>query len=254
MSRPLILLTNDDGYLAKGINSLIPMLKTLGNVVVVAPAEAQSGQSGAITVKEPLRVKLIKEEEGLKIFKCSGTPVDSVKIAMAQLLEQKPDIVVSGINHGTNSSVSVHYSGTMGAAIEGAIHGVQSVGLSLNNHSADADFTASVEVSQRIIRNIMSNPLPKGICLNVNFPDAKTIHGIRVCKQANGKWVEEFEKRTDPYGGDYYWLTGYFKDHEPESEDTDEWAVKNGYAAIVPCNVDVTAYAMLRDLEERAYV
>lgn len=254
MSKPIILLTNDDGYKAKGINSLFPMLQSVGNVVVVAPSESRSGQSGAITVKEPLRVQELHNEESLKIYRCSGTPVDCVKIATAQLLERKPDLVISGINHGLNSSVSVHYSGTMGAAIEGAIHGIQSIGFSLNDYSSDADFEASVKAGETIIRDLLKNPLPKGICLNVNFPKDKTFKGYKVCKQANGKWVEEFEKRKDPYGGTYYWLTGYFKDHEPESENTDEWALKNGYVSIVPVNVDVTAYAIMRDLEDRDYV
>ncbi len=250
MSRPLILLTNDDGYKAKGINSLIEPLRQFGDVVMVAPAFSQSGKAGSITVQEPIRLKKISEEEGLQIYRCTGTPVDSVKVAIAQILDRKPDLIVSGVNHGVNSSVSVHYSGTMGAAIEGAINNIPSIGLSLCDYHSDADFSPSVDVAVEVIKDVLKKGLPVGICLNANVPKGD-VKGIKVCRMANGKWVEEFEKRTDPAGRDYYWLTGYFKDHEPDSQDTDEWALNNGYVSLVPIRVDVTAHALMDEFRTR---
>lgn len=250
MARPLILLTNDDGYKAKGIQSLIEPLREFGDVVMVAPSFSQSGKAGSITVQEPLRLKKISEEEGLSIYRCTGTPVDSVKVAIAQILDRKPDLIVSGINHGVNSSVSVHYSGTMGAAIEGAINNIPSIGFSLTDYHSDADFSQSQVVAKEVVADVLKNGLPIGICLNVNIPKGE-VKGIKTCRQANGKWVEEFEKRTDPAGRDYYWLTGYFKDHEPESQDTDEWALKNNYASLVPIRVDVTAHALMDEFRSR---
>lgn len=251
MSKPLILLTNDDGYKAKGIRSMFEALKNIGQLVVVAPSFGQSGKAGSITVQEPIRVKKIEDEPGFELYRCTGTPVDSVKIAMAQLLPRKPDVIVSGINHGVNSSVSVHYSGTMGAAIEGAIHGIPSIGLSLCDYHAQADFSEAVRIGSDVVRDVLKNGLPKGICLNINVPKGDAISGINICRQANGKWVEEFEKRVDPTGRDYYWLTGYFKDHEPEKNDTDEWALKNNYASLVPIRVDLTAHELLDEFRSR---
>lgn len=251
MTRPLILLTNDDGYKAKGIRSMIEPLRALGDLIVVAPSFSQSGKAGSITVQEPIRIKKITEEPGFTLFRCTGTPVDSVKIAIAQILDRKPDLIVSGINHGINSSVSVHYSGTMGAAIEGAINNIPSIGLSLCDYHSDADFSQAVAVGVQVASEVLKKGLPAGICLNVNIPKVDKIKGLRVCRQANGKWVEDFEKRTDPSGRDYYWLTGYFKDHEPESQDTDEWALKNNYASLVPIRVDVTAHALMDEFKLR---
>lgn len=251
MSKPLILLTNDDGYKAKGIRSLFEALRKIGHLVVVAPSFGQSGKAGSITVQEPIRVKKIEEAPDFELYRCTGTPVDSVKIAMAQLLPRTPDLIVSGINHGVNSSVSVHYSGTMGAAIEGAIHGIPSIGLSLCDYRPDADFSEAVRIGVEAINEVIQNGLPKGICLNINVPQGDAIAGINICRQAEGKWVEEFEKRVDPTGRDYYWLTGYFKDHEPEKNDTDEWALNNNYASLVPIRVDLTAHALLEEFRSR---
>lgn len=251
MSKPLILVTNDDGYKAKGINSIISELKGLGEIVVVAPSNSMSGMSSAITVKVPIRIGKVWEEDDLSIYRCSGTPVDCVKIAINQILDRRPDLIVSGINHGINSSVSVLYSGTMGAALEGCINEIPSIGLSLNCYDKDADFKASAKAGKEIAEDVLKNGLPRGTCLNVNFPDSDQLKGWRVCRQADGMWAEEFEKRVDPHGGTYYWLTGYFKDHEPESEDTDEWAVKNGYASVVPCMVDMTQYDFINTLNKR---
>ncbi|MFB6319342.1 5'/3'-nucleotidase SurE [Saccharicrinis sp. FJH54] len=251
MSKPLILITNDDGFRSKGINSLIEALKPLGEIYVVAPNSSRSGMSGAITVKEPIRVARVWEENGIKIYRCSGTPVDSVKIAINQLLPRRPDVVVSGINHGSNTSISVHYSGTMGAAIEGCFNGIPSVGISLKSFDPDADFAQAEKYARIVVSDVLKNGLPNGICLNVNVPDDEDVKGMKICRQASGVWSEEFEKRVDPHGGSYYWLTGYFKDHEPDSDETDEWALKSGYVSVVPCTIDLTAYDVMDRLNKR---
>ena len=251
MAKPLILVTNDDGFRSKGINSLIEALKPLGDIVVVAPNSSRSGMSSAITVKEPIRIAKVWEEDNVTIYRCSGTPVDSVKIAINQLMPRRPDVIASGINHGSNTSISVHYSGTMGAAIEGCFNGIPSLGFSLNSFEQDADFSQAAGFAQKIIADVLDNGLPSGVCLNVNVPTETNIKGVRVCRQANGVWSEEFEKRVDPHGGTYYWLTGYFKDHEPESEETDEWAIKNAYISVVPCQVDISAYSFMNELNAR---
>jgi len=249
----LILLTNDDGLYAEGLNTLTELMQEFGKVVVVSTIESRSGMSQALTVKMPIRVKLLKETETKRIYACSGTPTDGVKIAFNQLLERKPDWVVSGINHGANASVSVIYSGTMAAAIEGCLYGIDSVGFSLNDYSAKADFTASKRYVRIIMNNLRKNKLPEGICLNVNIPSCKgnEIKGIRICRQARGNWREEFEKRKDPMGKTYYWLTGIFQNHEPESTDTDEWALANNYVSVVPVSIDMTAHIFIDDLRKQ---
>ena len=237
----LILLTNDDGLYAEGLNTLIGVMQSFGKVVVISTIDSRSGMSQALTVKMPIRVKLLKETETKRVYACSGTPTDGVKIAINQLLERKPDWVVSGINHGANASVSVIYSGTMAAAIEGCLYGIDSVGFSLNNFSSKADFSHTRRYVKHIMEMLAKNKLPKGTCLNVNIPSAGSeIRGIRICRQARGNWQEEFEKRKDPAGKSYYWLTGIFQNHEPESEDTDEWALSNNYVSVVPVSVDLT--------------
>jgi len=253
MSKPLILISNDDGYNAKGISKLIELVKSYGEVVVVAPEKGESGMSHAITIKRPLRLTKIHEEKDLRIYSCSGTPVDSVKLALNQLLDRKPDILVSGINHGSNASISVIYSGTMGAAIEGCFNGIPSVGFSVCDHDKNADFDLAVEYSRIIFEDVLKNGLPKGICLNVNYPviNKNDVKGIKICRQTNGVWKEEFEKRTDPYGENYYWLTGSFKNAEPDNTDTDEWALANNYVAVVPVKVDLTADNFINTLQNR---
>ncbi len=248
-NKPLILVTNDDGIKAGGLVALVKVLKEFGNVVVAAPNQSYSGMSHAITVKQPLYVKLVKEKKGLKLYKINGTPVDCVKIAVNQLLDRKPDIVVSGINHGANSSISLHYSGTMGAAREGALSNIPSVGFSLLNYSFDADFSKAAEIAREVIQQMLVKPLPQGAYLNVNVPDGNEVKGIKVVRQANGRWVEEFIERQDPRGRDYYWLTGSFKNLEPEAIDTDEYALENGYASLVPCQLDSTDHALINDLK-----
>jgi 5'-nucleotidase len=249
----LILLTNDDGLYAAGLRTLLEVMEEFGKVVLVSTPESMSGMSQALTVKTPLRVKLLEENENHRIYTCNGTPTDSVKLAVNQLLERPADWVVSGINHGSNASVSVLYSGTMAAAIEGCLYGINAVGFSLNNFSTTADFSICKKYIRIIMKNLADEKLPVGICLNVNIPSAKKneIKGIRICRQSKGNWKEEFEKRKDPMGKTYYWLTGVFKNHEPEAEDTDEWALANNYVSVVPVTVDMTAHSYIPTLRER---
>ena len=249
----LILVTNDDGYNAKGMSAAIEVARTFGRVVVVAPETTQSGMSQAITMHNPLYLRKVREEEGLEVYAFSGTPVDCVKMAFDHLLQREAvDLVLSGINHGSNSAVNVLYSGTMGAAIEGSFYGVPAVGLSLNDHSADADFEASMEWGRRIVGAILSNPqLARPLCLNVNVPVGRPdqIRGLRLCRQNRGYWKEEFYRHEDPRGRAYFWLTGEFINQEPEAEDTDEWALNHGYVSVVPVQVDMTDYGQLKALD-----
>ena len=246
--KPLILVVNDDGVNAKGINELIDVVRNFGDVVVIAPETPQSGKSAAITVDKPLRATIVKKTDGLTIYQCNGTPVDCVKLGFNQLLETKPDYVVSGINHGANSSISVLYSGTVGGAIEGCLHGVPSIAFSLDDYSPDADFSRAKIVSAKILQLVIENGLPEFTCLNVNIPTGKP-NGIKVGRQARGKWMEEFEKRTDPHKRDYFWLSGYFKSFENETDDSDIYALENNYVSVVPVSVDMTCYQLLEDLK-----
>ena len=249
--RPLILITNDDGVYAKGLAELIEVLRLFGNIVVVAPDSPRSGMSHAITVDSPLRINKHQDEDGLLIYSCTGTPVDCVKLAFNQLLERKPDLLVSGINHGSNSAVSIHYSGTMGAVIEGCIAGVPSVGFSLCSFLSHADFSVSQIYVRRIAMDVLANGISSGICLNVNVPYTPDIKGIRIARQTDAVWQEEFMKRTDPHGREYYWLTGSMYNREPEAEDTCEWALANDYVSVVPCKVDLTAHHYIDHLKNR---
>ena len=247
--RPLILVTNDDGMHAKGLEALISVACQFGEVLAISSREPMSGMSHAITVKVPLRVQLISEGPGLARYVCNGTPVDGVKLIFNSLSDRRPDLLLSGINHGSNSSSSVLYSGTMAAAMEGAINHIPSIGFSLLDFDPEADFSASAVYAEEVIRHVLENGLMDGVCLNVNIPRLPydKIHGLRVCRQARGYWKEEFEKRTDPNGKDYFWLTGFFHNREPDNggEGTDEWALKNGYVSVVPINTDLTAYGEL---------
>lgn len=250
-NRPLILVSNDDGYTSKGIAALVDIAKQFGFVVVVAPEEGQSGMSHAITSKVPLRVRKVKEEDGAVWYAVNGTPADCVKLAMNDLLSKKPDLVLSGVNHGSNASVSVIYSGTIGAAVEGTLHGVPSVGFSLLDHSPKADFSAAARWFSPIIKRVMDEKLPFFTLLNVNIPNVSSdkIKGYKFCRVTKGNWREEFDKRVDPIGKEYYWLTGYFHNDEPSSTDTDEWALANGYVAIVPLNIDWTHREYLKKMQ-----
>jgi len=252
-TKPLILITNDDGIHAKGIQSLITCLLPLGDVFVIAPDGPRSAQSSALTVTTPLRVKKTTDEEGLITYVCNGTPADCVKLALNQLCPHKPDIIVSGINHGMNSSISIIYSGTMGAALEGCVNGIPAIGFSLSNYDPHADFNKAMKYAYSITKKTLAKGLPRSICLNVNIPDTDHIKGVKICRQSEGYWSEEFIRREDPSGKHYYWLTGEFINAERQNEDTDEWAMENGFVSIVPVKVDMTAYEYIDDLKKIKY-
>ncbi|MBX7203735.1 MAG: 5'/3'-nucleotidase SurE [Bacteroidia bacterium] len=241
----LILVCNDDGITAPGIRSLIKVARDLGDVVVVAPDKPQSAMGHAITINSTLRVQKMVVD-GQTEYACSGTPVDCIKLAVNKILPRKPDLLISGINHGSNASINVIYSGTMSAAMEGALEKIPSIGFSLTNHSIDANFEASEKVARSIIKNALLHPMPAGVCLNVNIPDVSIdlIKGIKVCRQAEAIWQEEFDERKDPTGRTYYWLTGEFKNLD-SGTDTDIWALENNYVSIVPCQFDITAHQHL---------
>lgn len=243
-----ILITNDDGIKANGINQLVAIARKFGEVLVVAPDRARSGMSSAITVETPIRIKNIGNEGNVAYYKCNGTPVDCVKIAFDKLLESPPDLILSGINHGSNSSVSVHYSGTMGAVIEGCIHEVPSIGFSLCEHGKSANFDQMLPYVETIIKKTIENGLPMGTCLNVNAPKGN-INGLEVCRQGHGRWVEEFEKRKDPQGRNYYWITGYYKNMDNGSIDTDNHYLDQQKITIVPIKVDLTDHHFLNELK-----
>ena len=249
---PLILITNDDGVQAKGLKTLVDIVKPLGEVMVVAPTESRSGMSHAITVKHPIRVKKLKEEPNFTMLCCNGTPVDCVKLALNTLLDRKPDLILSGINHGSNSSASILYSGTMAAALEGCLNGIPSIGFSLLDYSPDAEFKGTVRYISEIINKALASGIPTGTCLNVNFPviPIEEIKGVKICKQTRGVWKEEFDKRQDPRNRNYYWLTGQFINFESDDEDTDEWALRNKYISIVPVKVDFTSYEAIDRLKK----
>lgn len=242
--RPLILVTNDDGIMAPGIASLIEVAKTLGDVVVVAPDKAQSGMGHAITINSTLRINKVNIYGVLEEYSCTGTPVDCVKIAVNKILKRKPDLILSGINHGSNMSINVIYSGTMSAAVEGAIESLPSIGFSLLDDSIDANFSASKKIVKIIATQVLKNGLPKGVCLNVNIPKVKyeLLKGIKVCRQAKANWIEELDERKDPAGKPYFWLTGRFENYDKGKKDTDVWALENHYVSIVPTQFDMTAH------------
>jgi len=247
---PLILICNDDGVTAPGINALIEAVQELGDIFVVAPDKPQSGSGHAITIDATLRTSLVRKEPGLEIYSCTGTPVDCIKLAVNIILPRKPDIIISGINHGANSSINVIYSGTMSAAIEGSLENIPSAGFSLLDHSIDADFSASRKYARIIVQQILEHGLPNGVCLNVNIPRLRTseIMGIRVCRQAKAVWKEEFDTRKDPAGKEYYWMGGQFINLD-EGEDADVNALKKGYVSVVPTQSDLTAYDALDELK-----
>ncbi|MCT4615005.1 MAG: 5'/3'-nucleotidase SurE [Marinifilaceae bacterium] len=247
-NKPVILITNDDGISAPGIRCLIDIVKDLAKVYVVAPDKANSGKSSSITVEVPIRIKKLYESESLIEYSCNGTPVDCVKIALNQILPERPDLLLSGINHGSNSSVSVHYSGTMGAVIEACVNSIPAIGFSINSFSRKLKLDYLKTYLRKIIVQSLNNKMDEGVCLNVNIPETE-IKGIKICRQAKGKWQEEFDKRTDPYGGEYYWLTGYYQNKEQtEPNDTDEFALNQSYISIVPTQIDLTAYDFMEKL------
>lgn len=249
--RPLILVTNDDGINAPGIRTLIEVMKTIGDVCVVAPDSPQSGMGHAITINDAIYCNSIKLPNGEthKEYSCSGTPVDCVKLAINEILKRKPDLCVSGINHGSNSSINVIYSGTMSAAVEAGTSGIPAIGFSLLDFSLEADFNPAKKYVKLIAEETLKNGLPKGVVLNVNIPkhNASEIRGIKICRQANAYWKEIFDKRTNPVGRDYYWLTGEFVNQD-KGKDTDEWALEQGYVSVVPVQFDLTAHHAINEL------
>ncbi len=248
-TRPLILITNDDGYLSNGISTLIESVRDLGDIIVFAPDSHRSGMSGAISSLTPLRATVLKKEENLITYICNGTPADCVKLALHEFVDRKPDLVLSGINHGSNAAISVIYSGTMGAAIEGCIAKIPSIGLSLCDHSPNADFSESKRISRLLVEKVLQEGLPQGICLNVNIPK-RDVKGIKVSSQTHGKWVDEYKRSQDGVGKDVFWMKGYFENWEKGNENSDEWALANGYAAVVPVKIDMTAHDFIPELKK----
>lgn len=251
MSKPLILVVNDDGIVAPGIRALVEAMTELGEVVVVAPDSPQSGMGHAITINKPLRLSEVKHFEGIRAFQCSGTPVDCVKLAVDKVLHRHPDLCVSGINHGSNSSINIIYSGTMSAAVEASLEGIPSIGFSLLDYRHEADFGPSVHFARVLAKQVLQHGIPKHTLLNVNIPKlpVSEIRGVKICRQANAKWEEEYVERQDPVGRPYYWLTGKFVNYD-HGQDTDEWALANGFVSVVPVQHDLTAHHAIPFINE----
>ena len=250
MEKPLIFVTNDDGISSPGILFLVSIAKQFGEVVVIAPDSPQSGMGHAITINSTIRVNEILKTSNKEIYSCTGTPVDCIKMAMNKFAKKKPDLIVSGINHGSNSSINVIYSGTMSAAMEGCIEGVPSIGFSLCNYSYEADFETSKPYIKQIAAKVLKEGLPEGTCLNVNIPSvaAEEIKGIKICRQAYAKYEEDFVERKDPHGRKYFWLTGEFVNFD-KGKDTDVWALAHNYVSVVPVQFDMTNYVLKSKFE-----
>ncbi len=246
--RPLILISNDDGYKAKGINELARVVRNYGDIIVCAPQGPRSGMSRAFSATIPLTLNLEKKEVGLEIWSCNGTPVDCVKLALSELCPRKPDLVIGGINHGDNASVNAHYSGTMGVTMEGCMKYIPSIAFSLCDHDEDADLSPLEPYIREITQRVLAEGLPMGICLNVNFPRGQ-YQGVKVCRMAHGSWYNEVTKYHHPRGYDYWWMVGHFTNDEPEAEDTDRWALDHGYIAITPTTIDLTAYSAIEKIK-----
>ena len=244
--RPLILISNDDGYEAKGINELITMVRDMGDVIVCAPDGPRSGQACAFSATIPLMLTLRRQEAGVEVWSCNGTPVDCVKMALANICDRKPDLVIGGINHGDNASVNTHYSGTMGVTMEGCMKYIPSVAFSLCDYRADADFRPLTSYIRKITQQVLVEGLPMGVCLNVNFPLAEAFKGVKICRMSRGSWYNETSRFHHPRGYDYWWMVGHYHNDEPEATDTDRWALDNGYVAITPTRIDVTDYDFIR--------
>lgn len=249
----MILITNDDGILAPGINALVEAAKKFGDILVVAPDSPQSGQGHAITINSPLKLRRVNVFEEITAYECTGTPVDCVKLAKNVILKnQKIDLCLSGINHGSNASINILYSGTMSAAMEASLEGIPSIGFSLMNFSFDADFTASQFYAEKLIAAMLHHSSPTARLLNVNIPDGplESIKGIKVCRQGEGTWIEEFQEGQDPRGEKYYWLSGKFESFEDiDNQDNDIWALKNGYVSVVPSGHDLTKYSEIEHIK-----
>ena len=249
--QPTILITNDDGVTAPGIRNLVEAVKDLGKIIVVAPDKAQSGMGHAITIGHPLRMNKVDIFEGIEAWQISGTPVDCVKLAVDKILHGKPDLCLSGINHGANHSINVIYSGTMSAAMEASIESIPSIGFSLLDYSYEADFTTARHYVRQIVSSLLNKKLDKHFLLNVNIPSValELVKGVKVCRQAYAKYQEDFEERKDPHGKKYYWLTGEFINFD-KGKDTDVWALNNNYVSVVPVQFDLTNYKIKSQLEK----
>lgn len=248
----LIFISNDDGYSAKGLKKLIEVASQYGRVFAVAPAEHQSGKSSSITIDEPLRAYTIVENDKYTLVKVNGTPVDCAKLAFNCLLPRRPDLVLSGINHGYNAGNSVIYSGTMGVVFEGLFYGLPSVGFSYKEFSTDADFGVCEPVVRKVIDYVFAEGLPEGVGLNVNIPNVEGgVKGVKITTAARGKWIKEFEKRTDPFGRDYYWMTGRYENLDKENSETDLYQLERGYASVTPCAPDQTHLPTVELLREK---
>lgn len=250
--RPVILITNDDGIMAPGIRNLVESVKDLGKIVVVAPDKPQSGMGHAITIGVPLRLHRVALFEDAEAWQCSGTPVDCVKLAVDKVLHRKPDLCLSGINHGSNHSINVIYSGTMSAAVEAAIESIPSVGFSLLDYSVEADFTGARKYARLIVKQLLEDPLDKHLVLNVNIPAVpeSLIAGMKICRQAYAKYEEDFLERDDPAGRKYYWLTGKFVNFD-DGVDTDVWALEHNFVSVVPVQFDLTNYVLKNKIEKK---
>ncbi len=251
-SKPVILITNDDGITSPGIRALYEAVKDLGQIVIVAPDKPQSGMGHAITIGHPLRLQPSDLFPGIDAYSCSGTPVDCVKLAVDKVLHRKPDLCLSGINHGPNHSINVIYSGTMSAAMEAAIENIPAVGFSLMDHSMNADFSAAQHYARVITEKMLKDKPTKHILLNVNIPNfpLSEIKGYKICKQAYAKYQEKFLERKDPSGKKYYWLTGEFVNFD-NGRDSDVWALANNYVSVVPVQFDLTNYDLKTKLEKQ---
>ena len=251
-NKPVILITNDDGITAPGIRNLVEAVKDLGKIIVVAPDKPQSGMGHAITIGQPLRLHKVNVFEGIESYSCTGTPVDCVKLAVDKVLHRKPDLCLSGINHGANHSINVIYSGTMSAAVEAAIESIPSAGFSLLDYNIEADFSGARKYVRMIVENMLNTKLDKHTVLNVNIPSVpvELLKGIMICRQAYAKYVEDFIERADPHGKMYYWLTGEFVNFD-KGKDTDVWALANNYVSVVPVQFDLTNYVLKTQLEKQ---
>lgn len=251
-SRPLILITNDDGYAAPGIHRLAEAVRHLGDVYVVSPTDPRSGQSAALTIGTPLRISEKESDiDGVRFFTVNGTPVDCVKLALHAIVPRRPAVLFSGINHGSNSGTAVTYSGTMGAVLEGCMVGIPSVGFSLLHHSMNADFSMAIPYVKSIAADVVENGLPAGVCLNVNIPSKVQPEGVRICRAAKGHWSEEYVRYLDPQGNPFYWLTGRFVDEEPDAVDTDEYWLKRSYISVVPVSPDLSFNEAAKEISKR---
>ena len=248
MARPLILISNDDGFDIPGIRFLASVCRQWGDVIVVAPDGPRSGAAMSVTFQTPLRLRLISQEPGLMVYACNGTPVDCIKLALSQICRRTPDLVLGGINHGDNSAVNVHYSGTMGIVMEGCMKGIPSVGFSHQSHSMDTDFEPMRVYINKVVKYVVGQGLPQGVCLNVNAPDVAQYLGMKVCRMGRGVWQNELERRNHPRGGEYYWMVGDFNTENIDAADSDYQVMRQGYVTVTPIKIDVTAYDMIDKL------